>query len=143
MTRDEERYFSDVNEAVTEELVKRFDKLYFSSIPALQEEWQRREEFKMQNDVPDDIVTVTTQQQIDGKWETFIYPYGYEKECKKLWSLIREIYEQNKGDFSSQEEVFTLFAKAAFSGRILDVARLVEKTFGKGSFRKLGERTKK
>lgn len=58
-------------------------------------------------------------------------------------SLIDDLYNKNAGSFASREEVFNLFARAVMTGRLLSVARLLEKTYGKGSFRELGEKTQK
>ena len=72
-----------------------------------------------------------------------VHFYSYFKERAALKKLIQTLYEKNEDEFESEEEVFNLFAKAAISGRLLPVARLIEKTFGKGSFRELGEETAK
>ncbi|MEK7508328.1 MAG: hypothetical protein AAB568_00535 [Patescibacteria group bacterium] len=66
---------------------------------------------------------------------------SYAAERKFLKSLIKKIYEKNRGEFESKEEVFKLFADATISGRLLPLARAVEKTFGKGYFRDLGALT--
>ena len=57
-------------------------------------------------------------------------------------SIIKEIYMGNRENFESEDDIFNLFAKAVMSGELLPVARLIEKTYGKGSFRKLGQETK-
>ena len=62
-------------------------------------------------------------------------------ERKHLYGLMEAIYEKNSEDFVSPEHVFSLIAKANFSGHYLELAHLVEKTFGKGSFRKLALET--
>jgi len=59
----------------------------------------------------------------------------YYSERMHLNQIINEIYEKNRADFTESEEVFEVFARASFSGRLLPLARLVEKTYGKGSFR--------
>jgi hypothetical protein len=51
---------------------------------------------------------------------------------------VKETYERNPGHFTSTEEVFKVFAEAVLSGRLLELARLIDQTFGKGAFRKLG-----
>lgn len=65
--------------------------------------------------------------------------FHYVKERRFLKKLIGELYKRNKNDFSSEDEILALFIKGGFDGNIMPVSRLVEKTFGKGSFRKLGE----
>lgn len=68
--------------------------------------------------------------------------YPYKEERIVLRSLIKEIYKKNKKDFKSEEEVFKLFANATIGGRLLPLARAIEKTYGQGAFRDLGELTK-
>jgi hypothetical protein len=65
------------------------------------------------------------------------------KEVEQFNDIINKIQQKFPEQFSTQEQVFDVFASAYFSGRLLPVARLIEKTFGSGSFRKIGEETKK
>ena len=66
-------------------------------------------------------------------------PYiSRQEEVQKLEHLINQLWEQNKERFQTKEEIKNLFIDAQVNGRLLNVGRLVEKTFGKGSFRKLG-----
>ena len=52
------------------------------------------------------------------------------------------LYEENKDKFDSYEDLFKLFSAAMFKGDLLPIARLIEDTFGKGTFRKIGESSK-
>lgn len=63
---------------------------------------------------------------------------SYLEEKIRFWELITEIYNKNKDRFKNEQEVFDVFVKGYFTGKILEAARLVENTFGKGSFRKIG-----
>ncbi len=65
--------------------------------------------------------------------------FHYVDERRFFNKLLDRLYEKNKDSFSSRDEIFALFVKGGFGGNIMPVARLVEKTFGKGSFRRLGE----
>lgn len=60
-----------------------------------------------------------------------------ERLC--LGALAEKILEKNKDSFQDTEEVLTVFVKAALTGKALPLARVIEKTFGKDSFKKLGE----
>ena len=53
--------------------------------------------------------------------------------------MIDKILEKNPDKFQDKEEVFEVFAKGMITGNILPVGRLVERTFGKGTLRKIGE----
>ena len=61
-----------------------------------------------------------------------------ENELADLTKLVEDLHERNTTTFNSVEDVFNLFIHAQVSGNVLPVARLMEKTYGKGSFRKLG-----
>lgn len=74
----------------------------------------------------------------DGKtWESFPYP----KQREVLDYLCTEIQKQFPEQYQSPDEVFGEFLKAHFTGRLLPIARLVERTFGEGGFRMLGNMT--
>lgn len=63
----------------------------------------------------------------------------YERQRRALAALIDKLYKANPEDFKDRDEVFDLFAKAMFSGQMLPLGRLIEKSFGKKTFRTLGE----
>ena len=77
---------------------------------------------------------------VDEKSKPFFY--GYLEFREVLKTFIDEIYEKNKDMFNSKDDIFKLFAQAAVGGQVLPLARVWEKTYGKGSFRDLGELTK-
>lgn len=144
-TKNDEVFFKDINEAVTVELEKRFDKQHFESINAISNDVETRNRIKgYANGKGDDIALAITKKLESGKWQTTIENYTYPKERKKLSKVIEEIYEVNKEEerFNSSEDVFDIFAQAVMTGRLLKIADLCERTYGKGSFRALGEETK-
>ncbi len=63
---------------------------------------------------------------------------GYKKVRKTLNYVCKEVCEKLPEDYPDQQSVFDEFLKAHFSGKLLPLAKAVEKTFGKGSFRILG-----
>jgi len=67
----------------------------------------------------------------------FIHPYA--DDVHALHSLVDQLYERNQGQFKNKEEIFELFVEATITGNVLSIGRLIETTFGKGSFRRLGE----
>jgi hypothetical protein len=144
----EDRYFHDLNEGLIEELTKRFDKEYSGEMQSISEAVARRKDFidsiKTRNPDADtdDISSVVTKQKPDGMWETKVTEYVYEEERSELRRLIQHLYEQNPTKFNSPEDVFKIFVQATFTGRLLEVARLIEDSLGKGSFRKIAEKTK-
>lgn len=62
-------------------------------------------------------------------------------ERNDLNTIIDELFEKAPDEFNDREEVYQLFAKANFTGRLLPLARKVEKILGKGALRKMGEKT--
>jgi hypothetical protein len=140
--RQTRRFFRNIDEAVIEELSARFDRQYFANIPALAQEIEKREQVRTRVGAgAEEIAAVTTVQEENGLWKTSIENWRYPKERGELRKLIGEIYQAHPGRFRSEEDVFSVFAKATLTGRLLEVARLVEATHGKGSFRRLGEET--
>jgi hypothetical protein len=98
-------FFGEINEALTEELAKRFCEEYG--------------EEKLSED-----------------------QLGYSKERGRLNKYIELIFERNRQDFQSSEEIFEIFARAEMSGNLLPLARLLRKTFGKEELRDLANATK-
>lgn len=64
--------------------------------------------------------------------------FAYLAQRQVLAYVCEEIQKQFPDKYKSADEVFREFLKAHFTGRLLVVGRLVEETFGKGSFRLLG-----
>lgn len=81
------------------------------------------------------MATGTEPQKPAMKLVGLVYPHARSRLSK----IIDKVYEKNQADFKNKEAVFNLFARGAMSGRLLPLARLIEKTFGKGAFRELGE----
>ncbi|MCA9366324.1 hypothetical protein KC722_01960 [Candidatus Kaiserbacteria bacterium] len=138
--------FHKLNESVITELEIRFEKTYMVDWPELELELQARdkyiEQFARRESVPiEKVGQIVAGIKDDGasgrKWVS----YAYHEERQQFNSLVDALYEKNKGDFKSREGVFRLFAEATMKGRLLPVARLIEKTFGKGSFGIIGERS--
>lgn len=67
--------------------------------------------------------------------------FGYFQARQVLDYICAEIQKEYPGQYKSEEEVFKEFLKSHFTGQLLNIARLVEKTFGKNGFRALGNMT--
>lgn len=148
--------FNNLDEAIITELTMRFDWKYFSQLPQLAEEYKRRQ-YLIQDLIEKESrvsgkkldfdqekrrrAHTKKKQQADGSWTITAYDYPYIRERRNLNKLTDDLFEKNKSEFSSKEEVFNLFVMAAMTGKLLPIARLIEKTYGKGSFRELGEKT--
>jgi len=64
---------------------------------------------------------------------------AYANERRALHAFIDKLYDRNRNDFKDREEVFDLFAKGMFTGKLLVLSRLIEKTFGTGTLRRISE----
>ncbi len=63
---------------------------------------------------------------------------GRSELVQKLDKFTEDILKANPDRFSTREDVFDFLAKANFTGSLMPFGRLVERTFGKGSFRRFG-----
>ena len=63
---------------------------------------------------------------------------SYPRQRAILSFVVSEIQEEFSKKYKANEDVSLEFLKAFFTGYLLPIARLVETTFGKGSFRVLG-----
>jgi hypothetical protein len=113
-TRDgKKRYFKELEEAIIEMMVMRFYEEHILSSSLFEKE-------------------VKDKQPVE---------FAREIEREELNELIDDIWEGNKEEYPSREKVFDLFLDAQINGHLLSVAKLIDKTYGKGSFRELGELT--
>lgn len=62
-----------------------------------------------------------------------------QRELGDFLKYLDIVLERNNEDFSDRTEILDMFMRAQVTGNLLPVARLIEKTFGKGAFRKLSE----
>lgn len=65
----------------------------------------------------------------------------YPRELQATDDFVHRLYLQNQERFSNEDEVWNIFFEAKFTGKLLKLARLIEKTEGKGLFRILGEQS--
>jgi hypothetical protein len=61
-----------------------------------------------------------------------------EQEVSDLKKIVDTIFQRNQEKFSKSQDVMDMFVQAQVTGNVLLVAKLVEGTFGKGAFRRLG-----
>lgn len=144
-------FFRSFNEAITEELAKRFQKNVLCKHSDLEEENELLDEFeeyeKKNNRKVDrnEIVSIKkvkfyspddNEEKIEYRKKEALY--GTERII--LNKLIKKLFQNNQDKFKDQEEVFDVFAKSVFTGNIVGEdswGRLVDKTFGEGTLREL------
>jgi len=128
---DYEDYFEGLDEAIVSEIEKRV-------LPRLIEKSELVPKKSFSNEIRSAIsnhVNVPVEE-ISFVTEVGFSPFSYYNQRKVLYYVIDRI-EKKYMDLS-KDEILLKFFKAHFSGNILEIARLVEKTFGSGSFRVLG-----
>lgn len=79
--------------------------------------------------------------EVIAKGENYDHKISRMEELGFLNKLVDDLWKQNKDTFETRDDVFKLFVDAHVNGHLLQVGKLVEKTFGKGSFRRLAETT--
>ncbi|MEK9158007.1 MAG: hypothetical protein AAB638_02390 [Patescibacteria group bacterium] len=141
-------HFSGLNEAVTEELAIRFAMKHFTDMAYTSEEVQKDLE-KVQSDIvllerilpesPNDYVRGVRKARIDELRSNAILgdSKSYPNEREYLYQMIDEIFKANKDQFKDKDDVFKLFVNAMLKGRLLPLARIIDKTYGRGSFSRL------
>ena len=113
-TRDgKEIFFADIDEGVTTLLEQRFFREVISEHELFQDELKSLKE----------------------------EPISRVEELENVNSLIDELWETNQDEFKNREEIVDIFVDAQINGHLVTVGRLIDKTFGEGTFRQLGERT--
>lgn len=156
VTRDgENRYFKNLNEAVIEELTKRFTLELFDN-PIFAEETKQTDNLK--NNLFFRLLSLKAfSSKSRGNEETYYARadkksvisnllsnspltkgFTYPRERGILNTLIDKIYKKNIEEFKDKEEVFDIFSRGMITGNILPIGGLIERTFGKGTFRKIG-----
>lgn len=161
-TRDgQKEYFRNVNEAVTEELTKRFIGEFFRD-PLFVEEINKTNDVKkkyphtrtssgeilfdedvfyaeMRSKAQRRVIDSLSENGDDLDLEISTENFTYKQERKIFYILIDKLYTKNPSIFKNREEVFETFAKGMITGNILPVGRLIDTTFGKGTFRQIGD----
>jgi hypothetical protein len=64
--------------------------------------------------------------------------FPYYEQRKVLNYIVDCLYADNTQKFNSRDEVMKLFFKSHFDGRLLPIARLIKKSFGKEAFGVIG-----
>jgi hypothetical protein len=132
----------ELNEAVEEELTIRYCREQIESSKLFEAAKKYSDSllaFAPAGERPsaDDLVAVDlVEDEVEGDKFRF-YLYGYTEGRQKLNALLDGLVASDKNPFSDREEVFEIFARASLTHDLLTLARVVEDTYGRGSFREL------
>lgn len=134
-------HFAGLHEGIVAETEKRLlGKLLDCPELIKEKEWLTSDEAKeikkniaAEKNIPeDDIIWVGKNGKND--WESV----SYQPQRDVLNYVCSEIKKEFPDKYQSNYDVYKIFLNAHFTGRLLPIARLVEKTFGDDSFRLLG-----
>jgi len=133
--------FRGMEEGVVAEIEKRYTPRLVRENPYLKGERERQmseEAVKLKQEIATkeglDISEIFLVNEDAKSYATF----PYKPQRKVLNYIVDALYENNEDQFESRDEAMKLFFKAHFTGNIVPVARLIEQSFGKGSFRTIG-----
>lgn len=140
-------YFRLLNEAVTEELTRRWCEsmvhypLFEQEIKDTEQAKQRLGKAASAKKLKNVFyLSEETHKEGDGYRTTLrMEEFTYQKERRVLVLLADKIAARNSEHFQSAEQVFDLFAQAMLDGNLLSLGKTIDKTFGKGTFRAIGE----
>ena len=134
------QHFSGLHEAIVAETEKRIlKKLFDQPELAKEKEWlisneakELRKKLAKEKEIPEDDIIWVSEKGKD--WDII----SYLQQRNILNYVCAEIQKRFPEQYQSADDVYKIFLNAHFTGRLLPLARIVEKTFGEGSFRLLG-----
>lgn len=133
-------HFSGLNEAITAQAESIFLKNALATLPILKKEKEWLESEKAKNILKDILPSDVNENDVfwvDKAGKGYLAT-GYRKQVFVLRYICNGIAEDTGMTY---EQVFDKFLEAQLTGRLLGLAKLVENSFGKGSFRDLGNMT--
>ncbi|MDD5251881.1 MAG: hypothetical protein PHT12_04595 [Patescibacteria group bacterium] len=137
-------YGTAINEAMNEELAKRLIRQMEKTSEVVMDDVRRRQamagEFGLTEPAStEDLLLINHLDKEDYASPVQIHRFTYPDERAVLNAVIDGIAAKHADRFTDREQVFDVFARAYFSGRLLEIGHLIEGTYGKGSFRRLWE----
>lgn len=135
-------YLQNFDEALTELItIKLLPKVYAS--PALVSEFQKqqltkeklRSKLGTSDELEDSYFFIVDNNGILIDYE----PHAYPLQRKTVSLLIEKIITSKTSLFTTTEEVERFFIKSKMNGHLVELANVIDKSFGEGTFRKMAE----
>lgn len=150
-TDNEKQYFTNINEAVTELLTIELMKKNISN-KLFEREVKKTDMLSIiYNDVlaenkklPSDnenvyFIDLIKENKEEPLFSFTVHDFSYKNERIVLEELVEKLYEKNREKFNDPDEIMDLFKEGAMTGNVMKYGRLIDKTFGEGTLRKIGE----
>lgn len=136
-------HFSGLHEAIVAETQKKlFDKMLSLPELAAEKTWLESKDAQTKKaavakrkKLPEDTIIWVGESEDEKDWEMI----SYVTQRQVLNYICEEISKNLPEKYPTPEEVYKEFLKAQFTGHLTSIARIIEGTFGEGSFRILGE----
>ncbi|MBI2120242.1 MAG: hypothetical protein HYT94_01300 [Parcubacteria group bacterium] len=134
-------YFQELNDAIVETLTRNYI-LSQSENPLFKKERDETHEIQRyakelgeQRFSDEDIYDIRNSKQ--NEFEIASFTCKQERAALKM--IVDDIFWKNfgSGKFPKKDDIFTVFARAMFTGHLFELAHLMDKTFGKGTLRKI------
>ncbi|MBD3300188.1 MAG: hypothetical protein GF347_02440 [Candidatus Moranbacteria bacterium] len=142
LERYDSEYFKNFEEGITEELVKKYFYEMVIKEEIFEKELASTRSFKDRQGAPcqEDLYLALGEDYFlnDDERRSFAR-FCYQKQRENLHILITKIYLKNQNRFGKREEVFDIFAGCKLRSDLIKPGLLIDRTFGKGTFRTLGE----
>lgn len=133
--------FHGMNEAITEKIAKELFPDLLNSVSFFKHANENEtDEFSLK--LKDGIKDFTDEVYLFDKTTKKIDRFAYHEQRRVLDYVIQSLSEDNEDKFETKQNVLDLFYKAYFSGEVLEIARLIKKSFGEDAFRILGNISK-
>ena len=138
--KSETCYFRELNESAVEEYTRRYiisqinNPLYaddFAQTKLLREEALKRNLYSLL------LNQEIFQFYLSGN-DIMCEEFSYKKERESLYRIRLTLFQKYPEKFANTEDALDLFGDAMFTGKTLELSRLMEKTFGKGTMRAIG-----
>lgn len=146
--RPQERheYFRFLNESLTEEIAIRMEKeindpLFDQDRKSVEDFHEEARRGELGNYPCEWVNEVKIYEKLEDGGSK-MHMNGYFEHRIAYGHLFKKLSDANPQDYPSEKDVWDAFIDAVMTGNILTVARAIEQTFGKGTFRILGEKDK-
>ncbi len=133
----QKQYFHSVDEALTEMLVQEVVEQAKGN-DLLAPEAEITKQILSSQNIEDSGEVISASYKNGSEGQVDVYRYKYPEQRKILDTLATKILERNPQRFTTKKEVYDLFMKGKLQGNFYEIGKIIDKTFGKSTFRNIG-----